>query len=157
MPDFSQLAPQQDTSNFYTAATAQPQFQSNLLAAADMLKLNPQERALYQRHIENLIGSGGVDHPNGSRSTLYQAVQEKDGRFYNIPTVWGGKIETEPYKNPRTGKMMDVPNQTALQNVERAGWDNFPSYATPDEAEQRYQLMHSFMEGDTQRYMSARK
>lgn len=156
MADFSSLFAQPEASNFY-AATVQPQFQSNLLAANDMLKLNPQERALYQRHIDNLIGGGGVDHPDGSRSTLYQAVQEKDGRFYNIPTVWGGKIETEKYKHPQTGEMMDVPNQTALRNVEKTGWDRFPSYENPDEAERRYQLMHSFMDSDTQRFLGMRK
>jgi hypothetical protein len=163
MPDFSSLFAQPATSNFYNAtAQAQPQFQSNLLAAADMLKLNPQERALYQRHIDNLTGSGGVDNPpdaqnpQGSRSTLYQAVQEgPGGKFYSIPTVWNGKREVEPYTKA-DGSTMDVPNKTALQNVEKAGWNNFPSYATPDEADQRYQLMHSFMDGDTQRYLKTR-
>jgi hypothetical protein len=163
MADFSTLLTQQpNTTDFYAATTGQPQFQSNLLAAANMLKLNPQERGLYQRHIDNLMGSGGVDNPpdaqnpEGSRSTLYQAVQERNGKFYNIPTVWNGKREVEPYTKP-DGTVMDVPNKTALQNVEHAGWDNFPSYATPDEAEQRYQLMHSFMDADTQRYLKARK
>jgi hypothetical protein len=56
------------------------------------LNMTPQERALYDRHLGNLYGSGGVDNPNGSRSTLYQANVDIDGKSYNIPTVYDGKI-----------------------------------------------------------------
>jgi hypothetical protein len=142
MADFNSLVAQPDLANFYTATAAKPQFKSNLLAAADMLKLNPQEMGLYQRHVANLTGSGGVDHPDGSRSTLYQSSVERDGKTYNIPTVWDGKI---------------LPVDDAVKRVAAEGWDKFPSYNSEQEAEQRYQLMHSFMEGDTQRYLSERR
>ncbi len=144
MADFSTLLPQQQTSNFYTAAAVpqQPQFQSNMLAANDMLKLNPQERALYQRHIANLTGSGGFDHPGGERSTLYQSSVERGGKTYNIPTVWDGAI---------------LPVDEALKRVSAEGWDKFPSYKDEHEAERRYQQMHSFMEDDTKRFLSTRK
>lgn len=120
------------------------------------LKLNQQEQALYQRHLTNLNGSGGVDNPDGSRSSLYQSVQEHNGRFYNVPTVWDGAIETEPYTNAQ-GQKFDVPNRTALQNVYKAGWDSFPSYATPEEADARYELMHGYMDQDTRDYMAKRQ
>ena len=123
----------------------------NLAAADKELKLNPQEKVLYERHLTNLNGPGGVDHPNGDRSTLYQAVQEHDGKFYNIPTVWNGKIETEKYTTP-SGKEMDVPNKTALANVAKEGWDKFPAYASPDEADARYEEMHKFIDKDTAAY-----
>jgi hypothetical protein len=164
MADFSQLlglqqaGPQQatpDPGNFYTTLLPQPS--SGLAAASQLLRLNPQEMALYQRHLQNLHGPGGVDNPDGSRSSLYQSVQERNGRFYNIPTVWNGKIETEKYTQPGTGKVFDVPNKTALSNVERTGWDQFPSYPTAEEADKRYDAMHSFMEDDTAAYMKARK
>lgn len=128
----------------------------NFDTATKALNLNPQEQALYQRHLSNLYGSGGVDNPDGSRSSLYQAVQEHDGKFYNIPTVWNGKRETEPYTHPATGQVMDVPNKTALDNVNKAGWDKFPSYATPDEADARYDDMHKFMEQDTGQYLQGK-
>lgn len=133
-----------------------PEFPSSLPLAQGMLKLSPQEAALYQMHLKNLTGPGGVDNADGSRSTLYQSVQEHDGKFYNIPTVWGGKIETEKYTDDR-GKVWDVPNKTALANVEKMGWDKFPSYSTPDEADARYDAMHKFMEQDTSQYLAGRR
>jgi hypothetical protein len=170
MPDFSQLlgqmptAPVQNGSNFYSATVPNPpqQFQSNLPAAQQALSLSPQETALYQMHLQNLTGPGGVDNPpdatnpQGSRSTLYQAVQEHAGKFYSIPTVWNGKREVEPYTKS-DGSVMDVPNQTALDNVSKTGWDKFPSYATPDEADARYEAMHKFIDQDTSQYLGSRR
>lgn len=132
---------------FGTAAPAAPA-SSNYDAANAALNMTPQEQALYQMHLGNLNGPGGVDNPDGSRSTLYQSVQEHNGKFYNVPTVWNGKREVEKYTRP-DGTVMDVPNKTALANVEKMGWDKFPSYATPDQADARYDAMHKFMEADT--------
>lgn len=150
----------QGGSNFYTGMTTQSA--SSLEAASQLLQLSPQERALYQMHLDNLHGPGGVDnppdeqHPQGSRSSLYQAVQERDGKFYNIPTVWNGKREVEPYTKP-DGTVMDVPNKTALANVAKIGWDKFPSYSDPDQADARYDAMHQFMDRDTAQFLAARK
>ena len=131
-------------------------FQNNLPQAKADLNLNPQEQALYQRHLTNLGGAGGVDNPDGSRSSLYQSVQEHDGKFYNVPTVWNGKIETEKWTRPEDGKVFDVPNKTAMDNVRRTGWDSFPSYASAEEADARYDAMHKYMERDTGAYQQAR-
>jgi hypothetical protein len=108
---------------------------NNFEAADKELNLTPEEKALYERHLTNLSGSGGVDNPNGSRSTLFQASIEHDGRTYNIPTVWDGKI---------------LPINDALKRVEAEGWNKFPSYDSEDEAEARYGKMHDFMEKDTE-------
>jgi len=119
------------------------------------LNLTPQEQFLYQTHLNNLWGSGGVDHsdvPGGARSSLYQSVQEHEGKYYNIPTVWNGKIEAESWTKPETGEVFDVPNKTALANVEATGWDKFPSYASGKEADTRYDEMHKYMEQDTDAY-----
>lgn len=121
--------------------------------ANEALGFTRQEGDLYKRHLFNLYGSGGVDNPNGSRSSLYQSVQEHEGQYYNIPTVWNGKIETEKWERPTDKKVFDVPNATALENVEKEGWNTFPSYATPTEADERYDQMHQFMELDTKSYM----
>lgn len=112
---------------------------SHLQEANQAMGLTPQEQALYQRHLTNLSGSGGVDNPDGSRSTLFQASVEHDGKVYNIPTVWEGKI---------------LPVPEAVRRVEAEGWDKFPSYANEAAAEARYQQMHSFMEKDTQDYFA---
>lgn len=110
-------------------------------AKAD-LKLTPQEEALYQRHLTNLTGPGGVDNPDGSRSTLFQTSFERGGKTYNVPTVWDGKI---------------LKPDDAIKRAEREGLDKFPSYGSEDEAEARYGKMHDYMDQDTGRYFAARK
>lgn len=109
------------------------------------------EQNLYQMHLQNLYGDGKVMHDNGDISTLYQGVQEHNGQFYNIPTVWSGQIQTEKYTKP-DGTTMDVPNAQALQNVEKTGWAAFPSYPSPQEADDRYDAMHKYMDKDTADY-----
>jgi hypothetical protein len=118
--------------------------QSNLDAADAALKLTPQEKDLYNRHFSNLYGPGGVNNdgsdpnlPRGSRSTLYQSSVEHDGKTYNIPTVWDGKI---------------LPINDAVERVKKEGWDKFPAYKSEAEAEARYQQMHGFMDKDTAQY-----
>ena len=126
-----------------SAPAAAPTYDmSNYQAATQQMKLNPQEQALYQMHLQNLHGPGGVDNPDGSRSTLYQTTFELDGKNYVIPTVWGGKI---------------LPPDQALQMAKQYGLDKFPAYGSDKEAEARYQQMHKFMEQDTAAYFQTRK
>jgi hypothetical protein len=136
------------------AAQFPPPVSPNLIAAQQQMNLSPQEQALYSRHLTNLNGPGGVNNPDGSRSTLYQSVQEHGGKFYSIPTVWDGKREVQPYTR-QDGSTMDVANPTALANVSKAGWDTFPSYPTADEADSRYDQMHGYMDQDTADYMKS--
>lgn len=117
------------------------------------LNLNPQEQNLYQMHLNNLWGPGGQDNEDGSRSTLYQAVQEHGGKYYSIPTIWNGNRETEPYTND-SGKTFDVPNGVALDNVNKLGWDKFPSYDDPNTADSRYDEIHQYIDEDTTNYMN---
>ncbi len=116
--------------------------QNNYQAAVKELGLNPQEQALYQRHLTNLYGSGGVDNPNGSRSTLYQMSAGVGNKVYNMPTVYEGKI---------------LPPDEAFNRAMQEGINQFPSYDTQDEAEQRYQKMHNYMERDTAQYLAGRQ
>jgi hypothetical protein len=131
--------------------------QTNLPQANAAMNLSPQEQALYMRHITNLYGPGGVDNPDGSRSTLYQSVEPHDGKSYNIPTVWDGQIQTQRYQRPSDGKQFDIANPEALKNVAQAGWNTFPSYASGDEADARYMQMHDFMDKDTSDYFRNKK
>lgn len=115
---------------------------SNLAAADKDMNLTPQERGLYERHLRNLNGPGGVDNPDGSRSTLYQTTVNVGGKETLIPRVWNGKI-------------LSVPDSVARAKSE--GIHNFPTYGSPEEAEARYQKMHSYMEKDTASYLKRRK
>lgn len=127
------------------------QLTQNFDAANQAMKLTPAERALYERHLHNLWSAAGIDNPDGSRSTLYQTVlQGPDGKFYNIPTVWDGKILVDRKGN------LDMP--AILKRVEQAGgWSAFPAYGSPEDADARYKQMHDYMEKDTAAYMDVRK
>ena len=116
---------------------------SPLEQAQQQLNLTPQERALYERHLENLRGAGKVEHPDGSVSTLYQMnVTGPDGRAYNIPSVYDGQI---------------LHPEQAIQRAAQQGWNFFPSYKTPEEAEARYQAMHPYFDQDVSAYLAERK
>lgn len=123
----------------------------NFAAARDTMNLNPQEQALYQRHLTNLYGPGGVTNLGGqSRSTLYQSVEPQGAGYRNIPMVWDGQIQSQKWTDPNDpNRVVDVANPQALQNVQNAGWNTFPSYATAQQADDRYQQMHSYMDKDT--------
>lgn len=111
-------------------------------AAQRDLALSPQESALYERHLSNLGGPGGVDNKDGSRSTLYALTANIDGKEYIIPTVQGGKI---------------MQPKEAIEAAKAEGLGNFPSYATAKEAEDRYQKLHQYMERDTSDFLRQRE
>jgi hypothetical protein len=137
--------------------------QTHLPQAEAAMNLSPQEQQLYMRHITNLYGPGGVDNPptpdepQGSRSTLYQTVEPHDGKYYNVPTVWDGQIQTQRYQRPRDGQQFDIANQTALNNIAKTGWDKFPSYSSGEEADARYMKMHDYLDSDTADYMKRQR
>jgi hypothetical protein len=111
--------------------------QTNLPLADAAMNLSPQEQALYMRHITNLHGPGGVDNSDGSRSTLFQVSTEQNGKTYNVPTVYDGRI---------------LPPREAIDRANQQGIDSFPSYGSEDEAFKRYMQMHGFMDRDTGEY-----
>lgn len=104
------------------------------------MNLTPEEMNLYQHHIGNLQSGLAVRNPtsdpNAERmtSTVLQRVVEHNGRFYNIPSVWDGRI--------LQGEM------EARKRAAQLGWGYWPSYATPEEADARYQVMHDAMAKD---------
>lgn len=126
----------------------------NFGQAMQDLDMTPQEQNLYRMHLANLWGDGGVDNPDGSRSTLYASVTEHDGKYYNVPTVWNGKRETKQYTRPSDGQIFDVPNDTALAKIDAAGWNNFPSSDDPNALVDRYDKLHNYMERDTGSYFA---
>ena len=99
----------------------------------ESLNLTPQERFLYQHHLNNLQ-NGPVVNQDGSTSTLRQMSVGINGRVYNIPTVWNGAV---------------VSPDEAIARARQVGLDKFPSYSSEGDAEARYQQMHKFIEQDT--------
>lgn len=91
-----------------------------------------EEQYMYQHHAQNLK-KGGVKNPDGSTSTYRAIGVEQDGKYYMIPTIWNGK---------------KVSDDEAMKNVDKVGWDKFPSYANQSEAEARYKVLHDVMEQD---------
>ena len=138
----SRMAAATITTPGYTApATALPDLDANFNEANDKLKMNAQEQFLYGLHRRNAVGSGGVDNPDGSRSSLKQMSVNIGGKVYNLPTVWNGKA-LDPKK---PAEMAEI-----KKNVEALGLDNFPSYKTEAEAEKRYNDMHKYIDKDMQ-------
>jgi hypothetical protein len=110
--------------------------------AMQQLGLSPQEQYLYFHHLYNLHGEGKVRQPDGSVSTLLQAVVPgPGGLYYNIPTVWDGQ-------------MLDV--HSAAQRAAQMGWDKWPGFATPEQADMRYETMHPFLERDVENWQGMR-
>jgi hypothetical protein len=108
-------------------------FAPQLQDAKRRLFLSPEEQNLYRHHLQNLWGPGGVDNPDGSRSTVYtMGTEGPDGRQYNVPTVYDGQILP--------------PDAAAARGV--GGPVAFPSYPTPEAADARYMQMHDQMEKD---------
>lgn len=99
----------------------------------ESLKLTPQEKHLYQHHLDNLTGKGGITTPDGRRETVKQITVGLGNRVYNLPTVWNGK---------------ELPPQTAVQRAKAEGLRNFPSYPDEVTAQSRYNQMHEFMDRD---------
>jgi hypothetical protein len=97
------------------------------------LNLTKQEEYLYNHHVNNLLNGKSVHNADGSTSTIFQMVVGHDGKFYNIPTVWDGK---------------KVGHDEAVKRASSVGWDKWPSYNSPEEADARYSAMHEYMGKD---------
>lgn len=112
--------------------------QGRLAEATDKLDLTPQEQNLYRFHLANLNGPGKVTQPDGEISTLLQrVVRGPGGKYYNIPSVWDGRVLSE---------------EQAKARAARIGWDNWPSYSSAKAADARYEKMHEFIDQDTGDY-----
>lgn len=131
------MADKERFTDIFNAPRERPGFLRTMnLAPVDIeeLGLTAQERTLWNHHLYNLnhIGTGGFIQPTGEVSTVLQAViPGPNGRFYNVPTVWGGR-------QLLGRELVDMINRTG-------GLDRWPSYDSAEEAQARYGLMHSAM------------
>lgn len=115
---------------------------NNQDAADKEMKLSPEEKNLYDTHLRNLLGSGGVDNEDGSRSTLKATTVGIDDKTYILPSVVNGKILED--------------TKDIVDNAKKVGLDKFPAYSSSEEAEKRYDQLHSFMEKDTQNFQEVK-
>lgn len=92
----------------------------------------PQEIYMYQHHFNNLR-KGGVRNDDGSISTYRSIGVGINGRYYMLPTVWDNQI---------------LEDEEAIKRAHQAGIENFPSYESEEEGENRYQQLHDFMSTD---------
>lgn len=114
----------------------------NFNDASNILALTKQEKNLYQYHLNNLTGSGGVDNPDGSRSTVKGMTVEMDGKTYVIPSIYKGK---------------ELTTDQAIENAKRIGIDSFPSYDQQDLADIRYRAIHDYFDKDVKDLQDYRK
>ena len=92
----------------------------------------PQEKYLYQHHLNNLRMGGYRQH--GEVSTIFNITQEVDGRNYVLPTIWNAQL---------------LKPKQAVECARQIGIENFPSYNTPQEADARYlNVLHPLMVED---------
>jgi hypothetical protein len=112
--------------------------------------LTPQEWNLYRHHLRNLNNldkGGGFTQPTGEVSTVLQMVVGPiRGKYYNIPSVWNGR---------------QLDQDAAIRQAfggSGHGPDFWPSYPTPEAADNRYiNEMHPLMDRDMQRMQRKRK
>jgi uncharacterized protein YejL (UPF0352 family) len=97
------------------------------------LHLTTPEQHLYEHHLNNVKEGKFVRQEDGSISTILDITMEQDGRYRIIPTVWGGQV---------------LPQNAAIRRAAAEGWSNWPSYASEDEANARYDAIHAEMEKD---------
>lgn len=97
------------------------------------LHLTTAEQHLYDHHLDNIKQGKFVRQEDGSISTILDITMEQDGRYRIIPTVWDGQVLSQ---------------NAAIQRAAAEGWSNWPSYASEDEANARYNAMHAEMEKD---------
>ena len=106
---------------------------SNIVDADLALGLTPEEQNLYAHHLNMLATGNVVNNADVSHSTLRAASVGIGGKTYNIPTVWDGKI---------------LPVREAMKRAAAKGWNHWPAYNSPEEADTRYALLHHYLERD---------
>jgi hypothetical protein len=119
-----------------------PVIRKNYDVANRELRLTPQERTLYQQHLDNLWTDKGYDHPSGDRSTYYMTPYEAGGRHYALPGV-------------ADGRLLDVPE--TVSRAQAQGLDRYPSYGSREELEGRYRDIHQYMDQDTRDWNAVRR
>lgn len=94
---------------------------------------SPQERRLVEYHRETLRMNEQLDDEKGTTTVYITGVQGPDGREYLIPGYFAGQRQS--------------PEASALR-ASLIGWDKYPSYKSPEEAQNAVNRLHTVIEGD---------
>jgi hypothetical protein len=70
------------------------------------------------------------------------SVTGPNGRVYNIPSVYDGRI---------------LHPDDAIKRAQAIGWEQFPSYGSVQDAEARYQQMHQYFDQDVQGFQALQR
>lgn len=122
------MATQEEVDNLFKSPLPNP--------PTDTSTMNPQERFLYDFHQQNLAQPEAAN-PDGTHSSLLATTMSFGDKTYLLPSI---------YKGVRYDKPEDIE-----AHAREVGLDNFPSYASPEEADKRYLAMgglHDRMEQD---------
>jgi hypothetical protein len=119
-------------------------------AQANLSAYTEQERHLVEHHQQMMTSGKAVHNADGSTSTVLQRVVEHDGKFYSIPSVYDGKI-VRGEEN-----VIKAALEEGKAHGSADGWSYWPSYDTPDQADNRYlkplkkggKSLHDIMEQD---------
>jgi len=88
--------------------------------APDVSTFTPQEKFLYEHHLQNLA-MPEAQNEDGTHSSLLATTMSFGDKTYILPSIYNGK---------RFDKPEDIEREA--RNV---GLENFPSYASPEEAD----------------------
>ena len=104
------------------------------------MDLSNKEQNLIKYHREVLASR---DHmiKDGLLTSIYivGVTNPADGRIYNVPGYFDGKIQT------------DAAAQTRAKNI---GWDKYPSYENGEQANKAAAKLHTIIEQDGVEFMS---
>ncbi len=109
----------------------------------DAYNLPDKEANLIEYHRDNLRKGTYLDR-GGDISTVYiTGVTGPDGRIYNVPGYWDGKLHTD---------VKEISDHAA-----QIGWDKWPSYATGKQADAAAERDHKIVDADTTKFRQAQE
>ncbi len=104
-----------------------------------LMPLNDKEQGLIDYH-RSVLANKQHMIKDGALTTIWitGVTNPADGRIYNVPGYFDGKIQTDAAAQARAKEL---------------GWDRFPSYDSGDQANNAAREMHKIIEQDGQNFM----
>jgi len=105
------------------------------------MPLSDKEQALIDYH-RSILANKKHMIKDGQLTTIWitGVTNPADGRIYNVPGYFDGKIQTDA---------------AAQARAKEVGWDRFPSYENGEQANNAAREMHKIIEKDGQTFMKS--
>ena len=101
-----------------------------------------KEKRLFEYH-QKQLRNGTYLVKDGQVTTIdLRGVTGPDGKIYNVPSFFNGKIQSE---------------EAAITRAAKIGWKKYPAYATGKEANTAARRLHTLIEQDTEKFFSNKK